>query len=259
MITIRRAEERHHEQRRNRETWLTFYTQEPSHPLANGFGSLEVLQERRFAPQGGRRRKGEEAEIITYVREGTLTYQDSTGQLGLIRAGEFQRMTAGKAIHYRETNASSTDSAHVFQIDLRPAAVGLEPGHEQKRFSAAERSGKLCVVASPDGRKGSLRVHQDALLHSAILQPGQHLIHELPAGRSAWLHIVQGQATLDTITLETGDGAGVSDERAVSLTAHEETELLLLEVAQIVAPEVIRGGNGAAPRRSVSDSDPILV
>jgi redox-sensitive bicupin YhaK (pirin superfamily) len=255
MITLRRAQERQYEQRRKQETWLTFYTQETAHPLANGFGSLETLKEGRFPPRGSLRVKGQEAEIITYVREGTLAYQDSTGQLGLIQAGEFQRMTAGGAIRYSETNASSTDWAHVFQIHLRPAMAGLEPGHEQKRFSGAERSGILCVVASPDGRKGSLRVHQDALLHSAILRPGQHLIHELVPGRSAWLHVIQGRATLGTIPLEGGDGAGISDERAVSLTAHTETEILLLELPQLAAP-VVRAGNGAPARRILSDSEP---
>jgi hypothetical protein len=214
-----------------------------------------MLKEGRFPPGGGRRLKGQEAEIITYVREGTLAYQDATGQPGVIRAGEFQRMTAGSAIRYSETNASPTNWTHVFQICLRPAVAGLEAGHEQKRFSAAERSGILCVVASPDGRKGSLRIHQDALLHSAILHPGQHLIHELSWGRNAWLHIIQGEATLDTITLETGDGAGISDERAVSLTAHEETEILLLDLAEL-APGVPRGGNGAPKSRIVSDSEP---
>jgi hypothetical protein len=245
MITLRRAQERQYEQRRKQETWLTFYMQELAHPLANGFGSLETLKEGRFPPGGGRRLKTEDAEIITYVREGTLAYQDSMGQPGLIQAGEFQRMTAGKEIRYSETNASQTDWAHVFQIFLRPAAAGLEAGHEQKRFSSAERSGILCMVASPDGRQGSLRVHQDALLYSAILHPGQHLIHELSPGRSAWLHIIQGRVTLDTIILESGDGAGISGERAVSLTAHEETELLLLELPEPAAPGVTRGGNGA--------------
>ena len=149
------------------------------------------------------------------------------GRSGVIQAGEFQRMTAGRGLRHSETNASRTEWAHVFQIWLRPSEAGLEPGHEQKRFSAAERRGGLCVVASPDARRGSLRIHQDALVYSAMLDPGQHVIHELSQGRSAWLHLVQGEVTLGDIVLTTGDGAGVTAEPAVSLTAREETEILL--------------------------------
>lgn len=244
MITFRRAHERHHERRRKQETWLTFSSEHGAHPLANGFGSLETLQERRLPPRAGHAVPGQDVEIITYVRDGTLAYYDSMGQSGVLKAGEFQRMTAGSEVRYSETNASPTAWAHAFQFCLRPAVAGLKPGHEQKRFSGGERRGALCVVASPDGRKGSLRVHQDVVLYSAILHQGQHIIHELSPTRSAWLHIVQGQATLDATTLETGDGAGFTAERAVSLTATEETEILLLELAQPATSEVDRGGNG---------------
>ena len=104
------------------------------------------------------------------------------------------------------------------------------PGHEQKRFSAADRRGALCVVASPDARRGSLRVHQDALLYSAMLSPGKHVVHELGQGRCAWLHLVEGEVTLGDVVLSTGDGAGVTAERAVSLTARVETEILLVDL-----------------------------
>src|SRR4029453_16065813 len=157
-------------------------------------------------------------------------YDDSSGRSGVIQAGEFQRTTAGRGSHHSETNASRTDSAQVFQICLRSAQGGLEPGLERKRFSAAERRGGLCVVASPDARRGSLRIHQDALMYSAMLDPGQHVVHELSQGRSAWLHLVEGAMTLGDIVLTTGDGAGVTAERAVSLTAREETEILLLDL-----------------------------
>lgn len=223
---------------------MTFYQEHEAHPLANGFGALETLLERRLPPRTGHRLPIEDLEIITYVRDGALAYHDSMGHSGILNAGEFQRMTAGRAVRYNETNASPTNWAHAFQFCLRPAVVGLEPGHEQKRFSGAERRGMLCVVASPDGRRGSLQVHQDVVLYSAILHPGQHIIHELSPNRSAWLHVVQGQATLDAFTLETGDGAGFTAERAVSLTATEETEILLLELAQLLEAPFGRDGNG---------------
>jgi redox-sensitive bicupin YhaK (pirin superfamily) len=148
-------------------------------------------------------------------------------------------MTVGDGIHYSEGNASPTDWARVFQIWLYPSESALQPGHEQKRFSVAQRRGTLCIVASPDARNGSLLVHQDALLYSSILERGQHLIHPIASGRGVWLHVVYGALTVGGTPLSTGDGVGVSDERAVSLTATAETEILLLDLgpfAGIVMP-----------------------
>lgn len=231
MITLRRAKERHHDRRRMREVWHTFYPEDRADALADGFGALEILNEERLPP-------GEDllslpprdAEIVTYVREGALTHGNSKGPSGVIQAGEFQRMSVGLRSHHSETNASRTDWAHVFRIWLRPSEAGLEPGHEQKRFSAADRRGRLCVVASPDGRKGSLRIHEDALIYSALLDPGEHLVHELSQGRSAWLHVVKGEASLGDTVLTTGDGAGLTAERSVSLTALEDTSILLVDL-----------------------------
>ena len=179
------------------------------------------------------------------MREGVLAYDDSSGRSGSIQAGEFQRTTAGRGSYQSETNASRSAWAQVFQICLRPERAGLEPGHEQKRFSAAERRGRLCVVASPDARRGSLRIHQDALLYSAMLDPGKHVVHELSEGRSAWLHLVEGEATLGDVVLSSGDGAGLTAERAVSLTAREETEILLVDLG---AERPRPPGDGGAPR-----------
>jgi hypothetical protein len=139
-------------------------------------------------------------------------------------------MTAGNGLRHSETNASRTDWAHVFQIGLRPWEAGIDSSHEQKRFSAAQRRGGLCVVASPDARKGSLRIHQDALMYSALLDPGQHVVHELSQGRRAWLHLVHGEVILGDVVLTAGDGAGFTGERAVSLTAREDAEILLVDL-----------------------------
>ena len=235
MITLRRAKERHHDQRRKREVWHTFYQENRADALADGFGALEILNENRLPP--GKELLSllpRDAEIVTYVCEGALTHENSKGRSGVIQAGEFQRMSVGLRSHHSETNASRTDRAHVFQIWLRFPEAGLEPGYEQKRFSVAERRGRLCVVASPDGRKGSLRIHGDALIYSALLDPGDHVVHELSQGRSAWLHVVTGEATLGGIVLTTGDGAGLTAERSVSLTALEETSILLVDLGQQV-------------------------
>jgi len=246
MISLRRSNERHHDcRRRKQEIWHTFHPEDCAAELARGFGALENLDEDRLPPGAGvSRHAHRDCEIVTYVREGALAHEDSMGRSGVIHAGEFQRVTAGRGVRHSETNASRTDWAHVFQIWLRPLEAGLEPSHEQKRFSAAERRGGLCVVASPDARRGSLRVHQDALMYSALLDPGQHVVHELAGGRGAWLHLVRGEVTLGDLVLTTGDGAGVTAEPAVSLTAREESEILLVDIGELL-PTLPK--NGAMP------------
>jgi redox-sensitive bicupin YhaK (pirin superfamily) len=246
MITLRRAEERHYDRHHKQEVWLTFYPRDRANPRADHFGPLESLSERRLPPGAiASRTPRHEAEIVTYVRQGALAYEDAPGRSGVIQAGEFQGTTAGRGIRRSEKNASQSNWAQVFQLLLAPSEPGLEPGHEQKRFSTAQRRGGLCVVASADARRGSLRIHQDALTCSALLEPGQHVVHELSPGRIAWLHLVEGDVTLGDIVLTTGDGAGVTAERAVSLTAQSETEILLLDLGE----ELSR-----SPRKRVRDS-----
>jgi redox-sensitive bicupin YhaK (pirin superfamily) len=234
MITLRRSGERHHDRRRKHEVWLTFDAKDRNDPLADGYGALQMLDEDRLSPSAELSRRSDavgDAEIVTYVFSGALAYDDSTGRAGVIQAGEFRRAGAGRGRRQRATNASRSEWAHVFQIWLRPAQTAVDPGHEQKRFSTAERRGELCLVASPDARRGSLRLNQDALLYSAVIEPGRHIVHALAQRRSAWLHVVQGEATLGDVVLTSGDGVGITAERAVSLTARAETEILLLDLA----------------------------
>ena len=236
-MTPRRNLERRHVQRGKYDTWLTFYRKERPGPFTNRFGVLVAFDEMRLSPdEGTAPHLGDEAEIITYVYKGALAQEDSTGSSGVIHAGEFQRMTTGRRIRHKETNASRTDWAHVFRISLRPAQVSLDRAHEQKRFMAGKRHNVLCVVASPDTRKESLRIHQDALICSSILDPGNHLIHELLPGRSAWLHIVCGEVALNDTILTQGDGVGVTNEPAISITAQENSEILLVDLGQTPLP-----------------------
>ncbi len=232
MITIRRSKGRHHDRRREHEIWLTFHPQDPADPLARGFGTIELFDEDRLPPGAGVPPCPPHAgETVTYVDEGALAYEDSLGRAGVIHTGEFQRMSGGTG--HGERNASLTDWAHVFRIRLRPSQSGRAPAldYEQKLFTVAERSGRLCMIASPDARQGSLRIEQDALMQSALLDAGQHVVHELLPGRMAWLHVVRGRVTVGDSVLTTGDGAGFTAERAVSLTAREDTSIFLLEVA----------------------------
>jgi quercetin 2,3-dioxygenase len=226
MIALRRAGERHHIRRKNRDAWLTFGP--PVAASTDGFQALERLEENRVPPGlGVPSSPDRDAEIVTYVRDGSLAYEDGSGHSGIIHAGEF-RCTTG--VRSRAVNVSKTHGAHLFRTWLRPSVPAVEPRLEQKRFSTAERRGGLCVVASHDARKGSLRLHGDAVLFSALIETGQHLVHELAAGRSAWLHLVHGEASLDDLVLTAGDGAGFSGERAVSLTALQSAEILLLDL-----------------------------
>jgi hypothetical protein len=152
-------------------------------------------------------------------------------------AGEFHRVTSRNNLRHSKIkmNASRGDWAHFYQLWLRPSEAGPEAEPVQKRFSAAERRGRLCVVASPDARRGSLRIDEDALICSALLDPGQHVVRELSRGRNAWLHIVHGAVALGDTVLTTGDGVGITDEPAVSLTAREKSEVLLVDLAALPA------------------------
>ncbi len=233
MITLRKAQQRQCEQRNKQVVWLTFHPRDRANPLADRFGSLESLSENHLPPNAyASRQLYHDAEVVTYVRQGALAYEDSAGGSGVIHAGEFQRMTTAKALRRSEKNASRTQWAHIFRIWLRPSREGLTPSCETKRFTAAERRGLLRVIASPDSRRGSLHLHKEVLIYSALLDPGQHVIHELSPGRGAWLHVVMGQASLGDVLLTAGDGVGLMVEPAVSLTAQEETEIILLDLRQ---------------------------
>jgi redox-sensitive bicupin YhaK (pirin superfamily) len=230
MITLRKNTERRHINNGKHDSWLTFYHQVSPHSPSDAFGVLTAFNEIRLPPGGvSAPHPTKEAEILTYAYQGTLAQEDSTGDSGVVHAGEFQRMTLG-GIRHKESNPSLTDWARVCRIYLRPSEIGLACAHEQKRFPGAQRHNVLCVVASPDGRKGSLRILQDAVVYSSIIDPGHHLIHELLPGRSAWVHVIDGEATLHDIILTQGDGAGVTIEPSVSVTAQENTEMLLVDL-----------------------------
>lgn len=234
MITLRRTKERQRVQRKNQQFWLTFSPKFKGNLPNDHFDVLTMLNEYFFSPGGSLEAQWLlDVETITYVRKGTLAQEDSTGQSGVLRAGEFQRVTTGLRVRYSKRNASQTNEAQAFGMTLRSAKAALDYGREQVFFSVADRSGGLCVVASQDGRRGSLCLHQDVLIYSAILHPGQHVVHEMKEGRCAWLHVVSGEGMLGDYVLVEGDGAGVTAEPAVSFTARKETEILLIDLPGI--------------------------
>jgi quercetin 2,3-dioxygenase len=232
MNVLRRDKERHHVRRRKQEVWRTFDPQDRTDPLADGFGALSALDEIRLSPSAGAAPSpDQDAEIVTYVLGGALAQGDSSGRSDVIHVDEVQRMTTGRVRH-SERNASQTEWAHVFRLSLHPLVAELDCAHEQRLFSVAERRGVLRIVASKDGRRGSLRLHQDALVFSAILDVGHHLVHALPTGRSAWLHVVRGEVAFDGLVLAPGDGVGVNGEPAISFTAREDAEILLVDLIE---------------------------
>ena len=232
MIQVRPARERG----LTRIDWLdsrhTFSFGDYHDPAQMGYRSLRVLNDDRVAPGGGfPTHAHRDMEILTYVLDGALEHRDSLGNGSVIRPGELQRMSAGSGITHSEANASATEPVHFLQVWIVPDRRGIPPGYEQRAFPAAEEEHRLRPVATPDGRDGSLTIHQDASLFLATLRPGRHVLHRLKAGRHAWLQVARGVVTLDEQALSAGDGAAISDEETIQVDGVEPAEILLFDLA----------------------------
>lgn len=201
-------------------------------PAKMGFRALRVINEDKVQPgQGFGAHPHMDMEILSYVLEGGLEHSDSMGGGAVLRPGELQRMSAGTGVIHSEFNASDKERVHFYQIWLKPERKGLAPSYEQKAFPLEERRGRFRVLASPDGRDGSLRIHQDVELLGALLDAGQSLTYALKPKRHAWLQVVRGHVELDGQVLEAGDGAAVSDERSLTFKATDAAEVLLFDLA----------------------------
>jgi len=232
MINIRRSNERGGGDYSWLNTRHTFSFDQYHDPRFMGFRSLRVINEDRVAPgEGFPTHPHRDMEIITYVLEGALEHKDSLGTGSVIRPGDGQRMSAGKGIRHSEMNASKTEPVHLLQIWIMPDRQGHEPSYEQKAFPELEKRGRLRLIASPDGKDGSVTIHQDARLYVALLSPGQEVTHELARGRYAWLQVAKGAVELNGKPLAQGDGAAVSDERKLTLKATVDAEILLFDLA----------------------------
>jgi redox-sensitive bicupin YhaK (pirin superfamily) len=197
-----------------------------------GFRHLRVINEDRVAPGRGFGTHGHrDMEILSYVVSGGLGHRDSMGKSEVIRPHEWQRMTAGTGVRHSEMNASKTEPVHFFQIWIMPEAESIAPGYEQKLFAPEEKSGRLRLVASHDGRDGSLKIHQDVSVYNGLLKGGEAVEHRLEPGRHAWLQVVKGTVELNGTRLGAGDGAAVSEETALTINAEEEAEIMLFDLA----------------------------
>jgi hypothetical protein len=232
MLTIRPSEARGHVEFGWLDTRHSFSFGHYHDPAHMGFRALRVINEDHVDPGAGfDPHPHRDMEILTYVLSGALEHQDSMGNGSVIRPGDVQRMTAGTGVVHSEQNASATEPVHLLQIWLLPARTGLAPGYEQKAFPEAERRGRLRPLASADGREGSVTVHQDVTLYSALLGAGESVRHALAPGRHAWVQVARGAVSVNGETVRAGDGVALSDERSLALEASEDAELLLFDLA----------------------------
>jgi hypothetical protein len=232
MITIRPAGERGGADHGWLNTRHTFSFSNYYDQRHMGFRDLRVINEDRVAPGQGFGTHGHrDMEILSYVVSGGLEHRDSIGNGAVIRPHEWQRMSAGTGVRHSEANASADEPVHFYQIWILPEAEGIRPGYEQKLFAPEEKTGRLRLVASGDGREGSLKVHQNVSVYNALLKEGDAVEHRLGQGRHAWLQVVKGAVELNGNGLGAGDGAAVSEEVALAIRAGGESEVILFDLA----------------------------
>jgi quercetin 2,3-dioxygenase len=200
-------------------------------PHHTGFGPLLVINEDRVAPGQGFGTHGHrDMEIISYVLDGELAHKDSMGNGSVLRYGDVQRMSAGTGVQHSEFNHSRDASVHFLQIWIEPNVSGIAPGYEEKRFDTQSWQGKLRLIASPDGRDGSVLIHQDAEIHAAILDGDARVGHQLGDGRCAYVHLIRGGVLVNGVALSGGDGLKITAESTVTLDQAQAAELLLFDL-----------------------------
>ncbi len=233
MITIRKSSERGHADHGWLDTYYTFSFADYRDRNHMGFESLRVINEDRVAPDTGfGMHPHQNMEIVTVMLSGALRHEDSLGSVSTLHAGEVQRMTAGRGVMHSEFNASNSEPAHLLQIWIRPRERDLEPSYEQQAFDANANGAPVAqLIASPDGRDGSLTIQQDVNLYRVRLNAGQSWNDAaLPNGK-AWVQVINGKVTLNDAALAAGDGARIEDESHIELTAQSDADVLLFTFA----------------------------
>ena len=202
--------------------------QDPQHVH---FGPLRVINEDRVQPGKGFGTHGhQDMDIISYVLEGALEHQDSLGTGSVIRYGDVQRMSAGTGVRHSEFNHSTSEPVHFLQIWIIPSVQGMAPSYEERHFDPASKQGRLRVIASADGREGSVLIHQDASIYASILDGDDRLTHALDLDRGAYVHVIRGLVTVNGAALFGGDGLKITDQTVVTLENAEAAELLLFDL-----------------------------
>jgi redox-sensitive bicupin YhaK (pirin superfamily) len=231
MITIRKAEERAHFDFGWLNTYHSFSFGEYYDSKHTRFRTLRVINEDFVQPGHGFPTHGHrDMEIVTYILQGALEHRDSMGTGSVIRRGDAQRMSAGTGVTHSEANPSRDEPVHLLQIWIFPSEQDLPPEYEEKKFSDDEKRNKLRLIVSPDGSDGSVKIHQDAKIFASLLDERQEVVHSLEDGRSAWLQVAAGSVRLNDVVLKQGDGAAVSQESNLRITAQEPAEVLLFDL-----------------------------
>ena len=231
MQRLRKATERGHSDHGWLDSFHTFSFADYYDPSHMGFRALRVINDDTVAAgRGFGAHPHRDMEIISYVLDGELAHRDSMGTGSVIRPGDVQRMSAGSGVVHSEMNPSRTDPVHFLQIWLVPSERGLPPGYEQRTFAAEEKAGRLRLVASPDGRDGSVTIHADAALHAGVLGAGQTAELPLAPGRHAWVHLARGKARVNGHDLGAGDGLALSDEARVQIEGIDAGEVLVFDL-----------------------------
>jgi len=231
-IQVLRAGERGHADHGWLESYHTFSFADYYNPDAMGFRALRVINEDRVAAGGGFPTHGHrDMEIISYVLDGALAHKDSMGTGSVIKPGDVQRMSAGTGVQHSEMNASKTAGVHFLQIWIIPDRGGHTPGYEQKSFSTAERQGRLRLVASPDGRDGSISIHQDATISAGLFAPGEAATHVIAPTRYAWLQVAKGDIEAAGEKLSAGDALAVEGPGELVIKGTADAEILVFDLA----------------------------
>lgn len=232
MITLRKSKDRGHFNHGWLDTYHTFSFSEYYDPQWVGYRSLRVINEDVVMPGVGfGTHPHRDMEIITYVLEGLLAHKDSMGNGSQIAPGEVQYMSAGTGVTHSEFNASSSEGVKLVQIWILPDEKGYAPAYNQKTFSRKDRENQLRLIVSKTGESGSIVIRQDVKLYACILTPTQTCTYETSPGRPLWVQILRGSLTLNGVEMQSGDGAAIDNEKAISLqTSQEEAEFLLFDL-----------------------------
>lgn len=235
MITLRRSEERGHADHGWLNTYHTFSFANYFDVNHMGFRTLRVLNDDRVVPGRGFGPHGHrDMEIMSYVLEGSLTHKDSTGELQVMGPNMIQAMSAGTGVIHSEANGSKTDPVHFLQIWIEPSVADVEPSYEQFAYDPEEKKGRLRLIAGPqkNGAERAAIIHQNAWIYASVLGPGQAVQQPLAPGRYAWLHVAQGNITLNGQPLKEGDGAAIGGEKKLKLAgaAPQGGEFLLFDL-----------------------------
>jgi len=231
MITIRPSKDRGSAKYDWLDSRHTFSFADYYDPKHMGFSELRVINEDRVTPGAGfPTHSHRDMEIITYVLEGALAHKDSTGTSSAIRVGDVQRMSAGTGISHSEYNASKTEPVHFLQIWIIPNQTGLQPGYEQRSFDIKTKRGSWVLVAAPDAHEGSVKIHQDTELFLASLPKDARLEFRFKPGRRGWLQVTRGAVRLKSKPLDAGDGAAITDEKILDISASDDAEVLFFDL-----------------------------